>query len=175
MRDDRERGDDAELGAREERGCDENPVHEIVEGVPDQDHEAAAPVIVRDDGLRVVRFAFLHMTVPPEHELFEHEEDQNAGEYGRCHRLRAARHAECVRQHFDEDRAQERADGVADEDGHLRGGRFPGEKRGGENRKQAAQRSGDDDPRKSGHEALWTRGALSRGSLKRKRGIITAR
>ncbi len=47
VRDDRKRGHDAEVMVGEERRGDQHAVHEVVERVADDDHGAAAPVIVR--------------------------------------------------------------------------------------------------------------------------------
>ena len=92
MRDDGERGDDAQLRVGEKRRCDQYAIDEIVKRVADEYHHAAAAVIVMmrnsDDGdgrgrrnvrvVWIVRFAFLNMAVPPQHQFFENEEQQQA-------------------------------------------------------------------------------------------------
>ena len=82
-------------------------------------------------GVRIVPFAFVAVEMPPEHELLEHEERQDAGEHRRGHRLQVLGVAERVRQHLEKCRAEQRADREADEHRHpLRAHRERDQRRG---------------------------------------------
>ena len=61
---------DAKRHRRQHRGGDDRAVHEVVERVADEHREDAA----------VVHFAVVRVAVTPEHELLEHEEQQDAAE-----------------------------------------------------------------------------------------------
>ena len=105
--DDRDRGDDAQLGVGHERGGDQYAIDKIVEGVADEDHQSAAAVVVmavsrlRRD-MRIVGFAFLDMAMTPQHQFFEDKEAEDAEQHGGCGGLDAFTLIEGVRQHFDE-------------------------------------------------------------------------
>ncbi len=83
------RGDPERDGSMEGRG-DHHAVDEVVKAIPDQDERCGAGV----------HCAVVRVAVAPEHDLLEHEEEDEAGQHGRGHgidrRLRERRrdHAE---------------------------------------------------------------------------------
>ena len=158
--DDGDRGDDAQLVIGEERGGDQDAVDEIVEGVADDDHHAAAAVIVLRHGGRVVRLALLDVAVAPQHQLFQHEERQDAGEYGARDLLDAVGHAEGVGQDFEEHGAEQRAHRVADEDRHPGYARVERERRGDGYRQHAAGKRCRQYPGQRGH--FWNPSSKAR-------------
>ncbi|MNC86110.1 hypothetical protein D3C83_17430 [compost metagenome] len=123
MGDDGDCRDDAQLVVGEKRGGDQNPVHEIVESVADHDHHAAAAVIVMQCDRGIVRFALLDVAMAPQHQFFQHEEQQYAGKYGGGETLDAVGHAEGVGKNLQEHRAEQRTHRVAHQD------RYPGRAR----------------------------------------------
>ncbi len=139
MGDDGQRGDDAEFRALQEGGGDQDAVDEIVESVADHDQQPGATVIV-GRRLRLVRLAMVVMTVPPEHQLFQHEEEQDAEQHRRRHAVRVAM-LERVRQDLEEGRAEQRADRVRDQHADaLRPERIPHHRRRADADDAAGQR-----------------------------------
>ena len=70
MRGDGDRRADAERHRRHDRCGNDRAIDEVVERVADDDGEHAA----------VVHFAVVGVTVAPQHQLLEHEEQQDADE-----------------------------------------------------------------------------------------------
>ena len=62
-----------------------------------------------------MRLALVAVAMTPEHQLFQHEKQQDAEQHRRCHAVHAAGKLEGVRQDLEEYRAQQRTDGVADQ------------------------------------------------------------
>ena len=84
--------------------ADDRAVDEVVEGVADE-HERRR---------RAVHLAFVGMAMAEQHELFEHEEHEDAGEQ-RAERRPAAGALERFGQQREQRHAEQRADRVADQ------------------------------------------------------------
>ena len=112
VRDDRERRDDAELGALQERGGDEHAVDEVVQGVADDDQRAAAAVVVRLL-VRIVRPRSSRVWQCRQSSSFSSTKKPRMP--ARMAAAACARRAllERVRDHVEERRAEQRADRVA--------------------------------------------------------------
>src|SRR3989338_3705209 len=110
VRDDRQRGDDAEMNIDKERRRDDHPVDKIVESVADHDHRAAAAM-----SFVVVRLAVIVVAMPPQQQLLQREEQQDAGQYRAAHRRRAAAGLHRLGQDVEEYRAEQCSDGIADQ------------------------------------------------------------
>jgi hypothetical protein len=94
-------------------------VDEVVEGVADE-HEGRGAV---------VHLAIMRVAVPPEHQLFQDEEEEDTGEQCR-ERLCRRQLLERLRQDCEQRHAEQGADGVADEPRHqLRAGGIGEEKK----------------------------------------------
>ena len=110
VRGDGDRRADAERHRRHHRGGDDGAVDEVVERVADEHRQDAA----------VVHFAVVGVAVPPEHQLLEDEEEQDA-ERAACRRRCGAGSCSSVLGRIVEHRhAEQRADGVADQPGTSR-------------------------------------------------------
>src|SRR5690349_10307762 len=88
-----------ELGSGEKRGCDQHTVDEVMERIPDHDHQTAAPMIVfwlsgvsrmavmAVMAVMTVRFQIVGPAVTvmmaPQHELLEYEEHEQPAQH-RC-------------------------------------------------------------------------------------------
>ena len=107
---DRNRHADAERNRCHDRGGDGGAIHEIVKRVTDDDREHAA----------VVHLAVMRVTVTPEHQFLQQEEQQDADEKraedSRCRQL-----IECRRQDRQHRDAEQRANRVAHEPRHEPG------------------------------------------------------
>jgi hypothetical protein len=145
VRDDRNLCHKTELLVSEKRGGDQYSIDKVVKGVSDHDHHAAASMIVlcRE---RLMRFALLDVAVAPQHEFFQHKENQDAGENSRRYPLGALGHAKRVRQNIEEHRAEQRTDRKADQYRHMRGARVEGKYRGGGNAQHTAEQARENDP-----------------------------
>ena len=106
MRHDRERGDDSELRALQERGGDQDAVEEVVDRVADHDQRARAAVVVRRASHLV-----LVVRVAPQQQLLEQEEYEDAAEDRPGDRMPLAV-LEGLRDHFEKGSAEQRTDGV---------------------------------------------------------------
>jgi hypothetical protein len=117
VRHDRDRRRHPQRRAGKERRGDDDAVAEVVDARADQDHESRASFVgaVRMQRMLVLRLLgfvlvlVVAVRVPPQHELLEREEGEEAGEHG-SHDRRGVALLERVRQELEEDRAQQRAD-----------------------------------------------------------------
>ena len=102
----------------DKRRGDDDAVTEVVHRIADEDHHSR-PAVVEAVGVAVrtrsrgigERFD-LEVAVPPQDQLLEQKEQQQAGEHGDHHVLGRAE-LECVRQKLEKNRAEEGADGEA--------------------------------------------------------------
>src|SRR4029453_2515974 len=110
-------------------GADDRAVQKIVKGVADEHQRGGG----------AVNLALVGVAVSQQDELFEHEEDQDAGEQGAKDRLRRQL-GERFRQQREQRHAQQGAHGIADQPRHQLGpdGRRKKEKRGGDEQTAAA-------------------------------------
>ena len=146
VRDDRQRGDDAEMGIGQERRRDDDAVHEIVEGIADHDHHAAAPMRIL-----LMRLAMFVVAMPPQQQFFQREEQQDAEQHRAAHRRRVAAPLYRLRQDFQEHRAQQCADGIADQRVHPMRAGVQREQRSAQHAQHAAGEAGCDDPKQDRH------------------------
>ena len=152
MGDDGQRGDDAQLGVFQEGGCDQDAVDEVVKGVANQDQQPRAAVVMRRR-LRLVRLAMIVVTMAPENQLFQDEENQDAGQHGSRHAVRLAMF-KGVRQDFQKRGAEQGANGIGDQ--HADAMRAQRNAHGccRNDAQYAAGQRHRNNPRKSAHELL---------------------
>ena len=84
MGDDRHGGDDAQFRAFHEGGGNQDAIDEVVKGIADQDEQAGAAVIM-GRRMRFVSLAMVVVAMPPQHQLFENEEHQDADQHRAGH------------------------------------------------------------------------------------------
>ncbi len=144
-------GDDTQSGVGHERGGDQDAIHKVVHRVADHDHRAAAAVIV-GICVMIMRFALLGVTVAPQHQFLEHEKQKNAEQYHRGEPMHARGLLECMRQDFEEHRAEQGTDGVADQHRDACRGCAQCERGRSQYAKNRADNGRSDNPGKGGHE-----------------------
>jgi len=142
-------GNDAQVGIFHEGGGDQNAIHEIVEGVPHQDHQAGTAVVMgRRPGL--VGFAMVGMAMAPKHQFFQNEKQENARQQGQGHHVRAAMF-QGVGQNFQEHCPQKGTDGVGNEVLYAGQAQDVGDTAGGHDAQAAPQQGHADNPGQGAH------------------------
>jgi len=131
---------DAELRVLHKRGGDEDAVDKIVKAVADENQHAAAAVVVRV-GVMVVDLAVLDVAVAPQHQFFQDEENENPAEHGGGDAAHAGGALERMRQQLEKRRAEQGADGVADQHRHPGGARGQHEQPGTADRQHPAEQA----------------------------------
>ncbi len=122
-----------------------------MKAVTDQNQHAAAPVVVRERE-RIVALALFDVGGAPQHQFFQDEENKYAAEDGGGDAAHAHGAFERMRQQFEKGRAEQGADGVADEHRDPSGARAQREQRRAGDRQHPAQEARGADPGQSRHD-----------------------
>ena len=128
--------------------------------IANQDQHAAAAAIVQTMAMAVpmrkhwrllMTSAMFGMTVAPQHQFFQDEETENAGQHYRQTGCRIGAGDDGMRQYFEKRHPEQRADGIADEHWYPARLRRKRKKCRGQYRQHAAEQRHDDDPDECGH------------------------
>ena len=102
--------------------------------------------------LRIVRFAVIVMAMSPEHQLFQHKENQDAEEDRRRRIVDIAGVLKGVRQDFEENCAEESPDRVRNHNRNARDTDEIGDCRGAKHTERSADKAHQENPGQRGHE-----------------------
>ena len=83
-----------------------------MESIADDDHRPAASVVVGFILVRFVRLAMIVVAVAPDQHFLQREEQQDAEQHGGAHTGHTGRHSDRFRQNVEEDRTQQRTNGI---------------------------------------------------------------